>query len=125
MKKYISVGVGLLLGAAIGTTGFQLIDQQLKPKDATAIVGDRKSILKDIDEGLASCPIENLTKQKIIVKVISSKFASGNYYVEPKDRALLSCGDVVRIESKDFTTKIQLTKPIAVQFGQKVQGQEI
>jgi hypothetical protein len=94
------------------------------PKPAKAIV-DRKDILGDVGKGFASCPIQNLTKQKIVVKVLNSKFTSGTYFVEPQERALLSCGDEVWLVGTGFAEKHRLTKPIAIQITEKTIGQEI
>jgi hypothetical protein len=128
MDKLFYCGIGLLFGASIGIAGTGIYIEQLSksrmPKPATAIV-DRKDILGDVGKGFSSCPIQNLTKQKIVVKVVNSKFTSGTYFVEPKERALLSCGDEVQIVGTGFIQKHRLSKPIVIQVAEKQLGTEI
>jgi hypothetical protein len=45
--------------------------------------------------------------------------------VEPNGKALFSCGDVVQVFGKEFSAKLELTAPIAVQVGEKVVGVEL
>jgi hypothetical protein len=128
MERFFYCGIAALLGVAIGIAGTGIVTERYAkarmPKPATAIV-DRKDILGDVGKGFSSCPIQNLTKQKIVVKVVNSKFTSGTYFVEPKERALLSCGDEVQIVGTGFIQKHRLSKPIAIQVAEKQLGTEI
>lgn len=114
MNKIIQIITGLSLGAATGVSlaivGLHLAYRFIPVKTAT------------FPQGIGSCPIKNLSEHKFVVKVISSKHSSGNYSVEPNGKALLSCGDTVQILGKQFSAKLELTEPIAVQIGEKSIG---
>lgn len=117
MNKIIQIITGLSLGAATGVSiaivGIHLA-YRFGPSQAASF-----------PQGIGSCPVKNLSKHKFVVKVIASKHTTGNYFVEPKGKALLSCGDIVQVLGKDFSAKLELTEPIAVQIGEKFIGVEL
>jgi hypothetical protein len=125
MKKIIGIGSVFALAAMAAIAGTRYAFESDRPKNATRMVSEAGNLSEAVSKGFASCPVANATGEKITVAVISSKFSGGTYYVEPLDRALLSCGDEVRIVGKDFSKKLKLSMPITVKVLRKEKGVEI
>jgi hypothetical protein len=88
-----SIFIALALATVTGAIAFTAVVKMREPQQIASF--------KDADS-VKSAPLCNITNQfatEMQVEIIESKFTSGTYFIEPKEKGMFFCGDKVSYTS--------------------------
>jgi hypothetical protein len=91
-----SIFIALALAVATGAIAFAA---GVKIRELQQIASFKNA------DSVKSAPLCNITNQfatEMQVEIIESKFTSGTYFIEPKQKGMFFCGDKVRVVSGTY-----------------------
>jgi hypothetical protein len=95
---FISLALATVTGAIAFAAGVKMREPQkiASSKDTNSV---------------KSAPLCNITNQfatEMQVEIIESKFTSGTYFIEPKQKGMFFCGDKVRVVSGKYRSELTI-----------------
>jgi hypothetical protein len=95
------VGMGMGIAVAAIATAFAAVVKTREPQRVSSAV-----------DSAPLCYVTNKFKAELQVEVIESKFTSGTYFIQLKQRGIFFCGDKVSVLSGKYKSRLTLKSSI-------------